>query len=76
MLYSHPGHPSLKSEHIFRQGTFGWSRSYRGSSFKNHREMNISLGKELLIEADHIEDLVLRTIERFLKKEQEFGSCY
>ena len=38
--------------------------------------MNISLGKELLIEADHIEDLVLRTIERFLKKEQGFGSCY
>ena len=38
MLYSHPGHPSLKSEHIFRQGTLG--------------------------EADHIEDLVLRTIER------------
>ena len=27
--------------------------------------MNISLGQELLIEADHIEDSVLRIIERF-----------
>ena len=31
------------------------------------KEMNISLGQELLTEADHIEDAVLRIIERFKK---------
>ena len=31
------------------------------------KEMNISLGEELLTNADHIEDLVLKIIERFKK---------
>ena len=30
---------SKKDEHIFRPGTSDWSGSYRGSSFKNSREI-------------------------------------
>ena len=37
------------------------------------RKMNISLGQELLSEADHIEDPVLRIIERFKKHPSVFA---
>ena len=38
------------------------------------KEMNISLGQELLTEVDHIKDPVLRIIER--SKKQSYSGCY